>query len=125
MNNLPKLVTCLLWNSILIVATLTQLTANGQQGHIGSPYIAIGHPVGNGRIEMTIYRDNRALKKRNVKLTSESELQGIAAGIVTHEILPRVGLDITVKAFVTRAGWVNGDYVMRVDYAGYQGGAHY
>ena len=92
---------------------------------IGSPYIVIAHPVANGRMEITIYCDNKAVKKRNIDLTSESGLQRIAAGIITHEFLPRVEQNITGRAFVTRAGWVNGDYVMAVGYAGRLGGGYH
>ena len=91
---------------------------------LGGPYIVVGHPVANGRMELTIYQNDKALKKREVKFTSESKLQQIAAGIITYEFLPRVGINTTAKAFVTRAGWVSGNYVMLVGYVGRLGGVY-
>jgi hypothetical protein len=46
----------------LVVATLTQSTAKGQRVHFGRPFVALGHPVGNGQMELTFYRENKALK---------------------------------------------------------------
>ena len=106
-------------------STLTDTLPRGPQVHIGPPFVVIGRPVGNGQIELTFYRDNKAVKTRNVKMTSESKLQLIAAGIVAHELLPRVGLDMSISTNVSRAGWIDGKYVMVVEYGGYEGGAHY
>jgi hypothetical protein len=107
--------------TITFMAVVVAVTV-ASASRILPPYVVIARPIANGQMELTVYLNNQPLKKREIKVTSEAQLQEIAAGIITHEFLPRVSLNITGGAYVTRAGWVDGNYVMVVGFRGRLGG---
>jgi hypothetical protein len=68
-------------------------------------------------MSVTLYCDNKEKSRFDVRFTSETKLQQDVAAECRRRYIPVQNVPVqNGNFFVTRAGWINGQYVMALGY---------